>query len=111
MDTTIYKIFRSGEWREAELAGVFHGSADDRHDGFIHCSTAAQTIGTFEKYFSGESGLVLAAIDAAALGANVKWEPSRGGALFPHVYGDLPLSAVRWSRSLASIDDLKQLSQ
>jgi uncharacterized protein (DUF952 family) len=109
--TVIYKIFREMEWHALERDGAFCGSPDDVRDGFIHCSTAEQTIGTYEKYFATVPGLVLAAIDADALGARVKWEPSRGGALFPHIYGDLPRSAVLWSRPLASIDDLRQLSQ
>jgi uncharacterized protein (DUF952 family) len=108
---TIYKIFQTDEWRVLERDGVFRGSPDDRRDGFIHCSTAEQSIGTYEKYFAGKPGLVLAAIDADALGAALKWEPSRGGALFPHIYGDLPRSAIRWSRPLASSTDLRQLSQ
>lgn len=90
---------------------MFRGSPDDRRDGFIHFSTAEQTLGTYEKYFAGAPGLVLAAIEAEALGPGLKWEPSRGGALFPHLYGDLPLSAVLWSRVLASIADVRQLSQ
>jgi uncharacterized protein (DUF952 family) len=109
--TIIYKIFRDDEWGAFERDGVFRGSADDVRDGFIHCSTAEQSIGTYKKYFAGAPGLMLAAIDADALGATLKWEPSRGGALFPHIYGDLSRSAVRWSRALASIDDLRQLSQ
>jgi uncharacterized protein (DUF952 family) len=108
---TIYKICRPDEWARAERAGVFHGSPDDRCDGFIHFSTAAQVPGTVEKYFTGESGLVLVAVDAVKLGAALKWEPSRGGALFPHLYGDLSLTAVLWSRALASITDFKQLAQ
>lgn len=108
---TIYKIFRDAEWRAFENEGVFRGSADDVRDGFIHCSTAEQSIGTYEKYFAGASGLVLAAIDTDKLGKTLKWEPSRGGALFPHVYGELPRDAVRWSRALGSIDDLRQLPQ
>ena len=109
--TTIYKILRAAEWQEAERDGVFCGSPDDRRDGFIHFSTAEQTPGTYEKYFSGVSGVMLAAIDAETLGPALKWEPSRGGALFPHLYGDLPLSSVLWSRALASIADVRQLSQ
>jgi uncharacterized protein (DUF952 family) len=108
---TIYKILRAAEWQEAERDGVFRGSPDDRRDGFIHFSTAGQTPGTYEKYFSDTPGLVLAAINATALGAALKWEPSRGGALFPHLYGDLPLTAVLWSRPLSSSADVKQLSQ
>ncbi len=107
----IYKILRTAEWRTAERDRIFRGSPDDRRDGFIHCSLAEQAPATYEKYFAGDADLVLAAIDADALGTTLKWETSRGGALFPHIYGDLPLSAVRWSRPLASIDDLRQLGQ
>ena len=107
--TTIYKILSADDWREAERSGRYRGSPDDKRDGFIHFSTNEQTLGTYEKYFSGKPDLMLTAIDADALGAALKWEPSRGGALFPHLYGELPLSAVRWSRVLVSIDDVKQL--
>lgn len=107
----IFKILGAQEWQEAQRAGVYRGSADDARDGFIHFSTDEQTIGTYEKYFAGTPDLMLAAIDAAALGGALKWEPSRGGALFPHLYGDLPLSAVRWARVLSSVSDLKQLEQ
>ena len=108
---TIFKILHADEWREFERGGVFRGSADDKRDGFIHCSTAEQTLGTYEKYFAGAQGLMLAAIDADEVGAALKWEPSRGGALFPHIYGDLPIASVRWARALSSSEDLKQLSQ
>jgi uncharacterized protein (DUF952 family) len=106
-----YKICRRDEWSAAEHARVFRGSPDDLRDGFIHFSTAEQTPGTFEKYFAGETGLVLVAVDTRALGPALKWEPSRGGALFPHLYGELGLEAVLWSRPLASVADFKQLGQ
>jgi uncharacterized protein (DUF952 family) len=93
--TTIYKICDAAIWREAERSGVFRGAAIDLRDGYIHFSTAAQAIETAALHFAGQSGLVLAAIDAEALGERLKWEPSRGGALFPHLYGTLPMSAVR----------------
>ncbi len=109
--TTIYKICRPDEWAAAERDRIFRGSPDDRRDGFIHFSTAAQVPGTVEKYFAAEEGLVLIAIDAQALGAALQWEPSRGGALFPHLYGELSLAAVRWCRPLASLINLKQLGQ
>jgi uncharacterized protein (DUF952 family) len=96
----IYKICRTPEWREAERAGAFHGAPVDRHDGFIHFSTAAQVAETAQRHFARADDLVLVAVDAAALGAALKWEPSRGGALFPHLYDVLPLSAVRWSKPL-----------
>jgi uncharacterized protein (DUF952 family) len=108
---TIYKILDADEWRAAERDGRYLGSADDARDGFIHLSTAEQTAGTFEKYFSGKPNPVLVAVESDALGDALKWEPSRGGALFPHLYGELSLSAVRWSRPLTSISDLRQLSQ
>jgi uncharacterized protein (DUF952 family) len=93
--TTIYKICPAALWRAAESAGVFHGSEVDRRDGFIHFSTAAQAAETAARHFAGERDLVLVAVDVAALGADLKWEPSRGGALFPHLYGALDLTAVR----------------
>jgi uncharacterized protein (DUF952 family) len=109
--TTVYKICRPDEWAAAEGDGIFRGSPNDQRDGFIHFSTAAQLPGTVEKYFAAQPGLVLIAINADALGAALKWEPSRGGALFPHLYGDLSLAAVLWCRPLASITDFKQLGQ
>jgi uncharacterized protein (DUF952 family) len=92
--TTIYKICPAALWREAERVGAFHGSPADRRDGFIHFSMAAQVAETVEKHFSGERDLVLVAVDAGRLGDRLRWEPSRGGALFPHLYGELPLEAV-----------------
>jgi uncharacterized protein (DUF952 family) len=109
--TTIYKVCRREEWAAAERAGVFGGSPDDQRDGFIHFSTATQVPGTVEKYFAGQPELVLIAVDADALGVALKWETSRGAALFPHLYGDLSLAAVLWSRPLASITDFRQLGQ
>ena len=91
----IYKICTAAEWREAERAGAFRGSAVDRRDGFIHFSTAGQMAETARKHFAGLHDLVLVSVDAAALGDRLKWEPSRGGALFPHLYGELDLAAVR----------------
>jgi uncharacterized protein (DUF952 family) len=97
----IFKIAGADEWRAAEEAGVFGGSAVDRADGYIHFSTAAQAVETAAKWFAGREDLVLAAVDADVLGAALRWEASRGGALFPHLYAPLPISAVRWSRTLA----------
>jgi len=91
---TIYKVCSASAWREAERQGVFLGSADDRRDGFIHFSTASQVAGTVAKHFAGQTGLFLIAIDADALGDGLKWEPSRGGELFPHLYGELDIGAV-----------------
>ena len=97
---TIYKISPRPLWQEAERAGVFAGAPVDLADGFIHFSTAEQAVETAARHFAGQSDLVLAAIDAAALGDALRYEPSRGGALFPHLYGTLPLSAVRWVKPL-----------
>ena len=91
---TIYKICPASAWREAERQGAYRGSADDLRDGFIHFSTAAQVPGTAAKHFAGQSGLFLIAVDADALGDRLKWEPSRGGDLFPHLYGELDPGTV-----------------
>ncbi|MEA3028450.1 MAG: hypothetical protein QOF91_3735 [Alphaproteobacteria bacterium] len=92
---TIFKICTAAEWREAETVGVYRGSAVDLKDGFIHFSTAEQAAETAAKWFAGQRDLVLVAVDAGALGDKLKWEPARGGALFPHLYGELPLEAVQ----------------
>jgi len=98
--TTIYKICEKASWRAAEQAGTYRGSDADARDGFIHFSTAAQLAGTVEKYFARQSDLLIVAVDADALGSALKWECSRGGDLFPHLYAALPLAAVRWTRAL-----------
>ena len=100
MPATIYKICPAALWREAERAGAFTGAPVDLADGFIHFSTAAQVAGDRGAAFRRQADLVLVAVDAAALGAALRYEPSRGGALFPHLYGTLPLSAVRWVKPL-----------
>jgi len=92
--TTIYKICTAAEWHDAERDGAYRGSAVDLRDGFIHFSTAEQAAETAAKWFAGQPDLVLVSVDAEALGEHLKWEPSRGGQLFPHLYGPLPLSAV-----------------
>ncbi len=97
---TIYKICSAELWREAERAGLFAGAPLDLADGFIHFSTAAQVGETAARHFSGAAGQVLVAVDAGALGNGLKWEPSRGGDLFPHLYGSLPLAAVQWVKPL-----------
>jgi len=99
---TIYKICEEAEWRAAEAAGQFCGSAVDLRDGFIHFSDAAQLAETAAKHFAGQTDLMLIAVDSAALGAALKWEhaPSRGED-FPHLFAALPLSAVRWTAPLA----------
>ena len=96
----IFKIAGAADWRQAEAAGVFKGAGVDLSDGYIHFSTAEQVAETAGKWFAGRDALVLVAVDADALGEDLRWESSRGGALFPHLYATLPLSAVRWSRPL-----------
>lgn len=100
MDALIYKICREKLWREAEAVGHFDGAAIDLADGYIHFSTAEQSIETAAKHFAGQRDLLLIAVDAAALGPALKYEPSRGGALFPHLYAPLSLDAVRWAKPL-----------
>jgi uncharacterized protein (DUF952 family) len=91
----IYKICPAALWRQAEVAGEFVGAPVDRRDGFIHFSTAGQVAETAARHFAGETNLLLVAVDAGALGDALRFEPSRGGHLFPHLYGTLPLAAVR----------------
>lgn len=92
--TRIYKLLAEADWSAALGAGVYEGSADDRRDGFIHFSTADQAGETARKYFSGRTDLLLVAFEAETLGGGLKWEPSRGGALFPHLYGPLRTDAA-----------------
>lgn len=101
----VYKICPRTLWDEAEAAGRFTGSPVDEADGFIHLSTAAQAPETAARHFAGQRGLLLVAVDADALGDALRHEPSRGGALFPHLYGALALSAVRWVRDLPLGED------
>ena len=103
--TTIYKICEARQWAQAQSDGAFNGSAVDFADGYIHFSTAEQATATAARHFSGMTGLVVVAVRAEDLGAALKWEPSRGGALFPHLYGALPLTAVRWAKPLRLDDD------
>jgi uncharacterized protein (DUF952 family) len=91
----IYKILPVQAWEEAQRAGAFHGSADDARDGFIHFSTGVQLRETARRHFGGQAGLMLLAVEAQDLGPALKWETSRGGALFPHLYGVLETSLVR----------------
>lgn len=97
----VYKICPRALWSEAEREGVFRGAPVDRADGFIHFSTAEQVHETAARHFAGAADLVLVAVEAGRLGPALKWEPSRGGALFPHLYGELPLAAVQWVRPLS----------
>lgn len=96
----IYKIFRRPEWDALRAAGETTGAPIDVADGYIHFSTAAQVAETAAKWFSTESNLVLVACSTDALGAALKWEESRGGALFPHLYRRLSMADVVWDKSL-----------
>ena len=91
----VYKIVSDALWRAAEAGGEFEGASVDASSGFIHLSTAAQVPETAAKHFKGQRDLLLVAVDAELLGDALKWEISRGGQLFPHLYGVLPLAAVR----------------
>ncbi len=103
--TLVYKICDEDLWRQAEAAGHFNGAPVDLADGYIHFSTAAQLRATAAKHFAGRRRLVLVAVAAQALGRALRFEPSRGGDLFPHLYAPLPLSAVRWAVALPLGDD------
>lgn len=103
--TEIYKILAQTAWNEAQKEGVYQGSADDIRDGFIHFSTKEQLQGTLEKHYKGQKDLILLAIIESDLGENLKWEPSRGGALFPHLYAPLPTSHVLWEKPLEMTND------
>ena len=96
----IYKIVPDRRWRDAVETGSFGGSPVDVEDGFIHFSTASQVRDTAAKHFAGVADLVIVAVMAADLGPDLRWEPSRGGDLFPHLYSDLPMTAVRWVEPL-----------
>ncbi|TNB48659.1 DUF952 domain-containing protein [Martelella lutilitoris] len=98
MSQPIFKIVARPEWQAARAAGVYQGAAVDLADGFIHFSTASQVAETAARHFAGKRDLLLVAVDPEALGPALKYEPSRGGALFPHLYAALPLSAVLWER-------------
>jgi len=91
---SIYKIVPDVLWREAERDGMFRGAPVDLADGYIHFSTAAQVEETAAKHFAGQSGLLLVRVDSKRLGDALKWEPSRGGALFPHLYAELSLANI-----------------
>ena len=98
--TLIYKIASQDEWAAALASGQFDGAPIDLADGYIHFSTAEQAQETAAKHFAGRDGLLLIALEEALLGEALKWEPSRGGALFPHLYRALDLSDVLWDKSL-----------
>ena len=95
----IYKILPRAAWAQAVSRGRFEGSPVDLQDGYIHFSTASQAQETAARHFRGQAGLVVAAFEAEALGADLRWEPSRGGQLFPHLYGPLDPALARSVRA------------
>jgi uncharacterized protein (DUF952 family) len=99
-DGFLYHICRLDEWQAAAASGLYPGSSQDRADGFIHFSTCGQIVESAARHRAGQEGLVLLAVDPVALGPALKWEPSRRGELFPHLYDSLPASAVVWVRPL-----------
>ncbi len=112
---TVYKLMTAGEWDAARAEGVYRGSAQDQRDGFIHLSTASQVAETARRYFSGVPDLILLAIDTDMIenlhaagqseGSSLRWEPSRGGDFFPHLYALLPSVAVQSATPAPLADD------
>jgi uncharacterized protein (DUF952 family) len=100
MRDIIYKIVPVDLWQQAEAAGRFTGSPVDLRDGYIHFSTASQAPETARRHFAGVADLLIVAVSAEALGADLRWEPSRHGELFPHLYAKLPMTAALWVRPL-----------
>ncbi len=96
----IYKIANSSEWEQACTSGTYVGSDDDRRDGFIHFSTKEQLAATYKKYFRSKTNLRLICIEDEKLGKDLKWEPSRGGDLFPHLYAPLPTDLILWDKPI-----------
>ncbi len=96
----VYKIIDAGIWEQACVAGVFNGAAIDLSDGYIHLSDASQVETTAQLYFAEKQNLLLVAFDPAGFGESLKWEASRGGALFPHVYGTLDTATALWAKLL-----------
>jgi uncharacterized protein (DUF952 family) len=94
LDRIVYKIMSAAELKQMQRDGVFRGSPADIADGYIHLSCGSQLAATLDKHYSGADGLMLAAVDLSRLGDAVRWEPARGGQLFPHIYGPLPVEAV-----------------
>mgnify|MGYP001407106057 CR=1 FL=1 len=109
MAGVIYKIVTRGQWSAGERTRAFDGAPVGIEDGFIHLSDAGQVRETAQKHFAGQQELLLVAVDAASLGALLVWEPSRGGQLFPHLYGKLHLDSVIWVRELPPGEDGRHL--
>jgi uncharacterized protein (DUF952 family) len=103
-DMMIFKIFRADEWAQLRRTGESEGAPIDIADGYVHFSTVAQAPQTAAKHFAGEDGLMLLAVEVDRVSAALKWEPSRGGQLFPHLYGKLRLADVAWAQPLPLVE-------
>ncbi|MEP2530887.1 DUF952 domain-containing protein [Shimia sp.] len=104
----IFKIFRANEWAELRSNGQTNGAPVDIADGFVHFSTAEQAAETAAKHFAGADDLFLLGVETDTLGDDLKWETSRGGALFPHLFRELRISDVSWAQPLPLVDDTHQ---
>lgn len=100
MHPVVYKVLPASDWAVACQHGAFTGSRDDLRDGFVHLSAAQQLADTLAKYFRDKDDLLLVAFRSGDLGPGLKFEPSRGGELFPHLYGPLPTALALWQRAL-----------
>lgn len=115
MDQRLFKIVPKDEWNAAAMVGTFYGSGIDLQDGFIHLSTGQQYEETLRRHFAGQSNLLKVEIDADQLGSTLRWELSRGGDKFPHVYGSIPMNAVieatEIDDSLQLVEDVARVSE
>jgi uncharacterized protein (DUF952 family) len=109
MPAPVYKVLAEAAYQAAKSEGQFLGTGDDLRDGFIHLSAANQVAGTLAKHYSGQEDLLLLGLDPERLGAGLRWEPSRGGDLFPHLYGALPLDAIVSVEPLGLDDDNRHI--
>lgn len=109
MPTIIYKILTTDQWNTLQSAGEFAGAPIDIQDGYVHFSTEGQLQTTADKHFQGQTGLFILAVDAEEVEADLKWEPSRGGDLFPHLYSTMKLDQVMWIRPVQSSGDQHHL--
>ena len=107
----LYKIMSRQEWETAQAQGIYEGSEVDRRDGFIHLSAAHQVRATAQKHFSGQADLVLVSVREESVGLGLKWEASRGGDLFPHIYGPLQLDAIGDAVPLPLVSGIHQFPE
>ena len=107
----LYKIMSRQEWETAQAHGIYEGSEVDRRDGFIHLSAAHQVRATAQKYFSGQADLVLVSVREESVGPGLKWEASRGGDLFPHIYGPLQFHAIGDAVPLPLVSGIHQFPE